>query len=175
MVPELLVEYDVTSPETAGAQIAHVVTDMYFAGPVGVQANGHTQVSSPVWIYQFSRVPPTALGTAVQAAYHGGEVVYVFDTMTDGPGTAGAPPHPMATHGDWTEIDRQLSETMISYWTQFAATGNPNRDGLPAWPEFSASTDAYLDLGETVTRGEGLHRAGGRLYNNFELTRRAGF
>ena len=170
---EILAEYDVTSPDTAMAQVAHLVTDMYFAGPVRAQVAAHTQVSSPVWLYQFSRVPPTALGTIVGAAYHGGEVAYVFDTMDDGPAPTGAPPHPMATHGAWTETDRQLSETMMAYWTQFAATGNPNRADLPEWPEFDLATDHYLDLGDTLSTGEGLHQAGERLFKAFETGRRA--
>ena len=87
----------------------------------------------------------------------------------------------MATDGEWTETDRQLSETMMAYWTQFAATGNPNRDDLPAWPEYDLSTwapvsvwnDQHLNLDDTVTNGEGLHHAGGRLFRNFEKSRRA--
>ena len=170
---EMIAEYNVTSSETAKSQIAHLIHDMLFAGPVRVQADAHAQVSSPVWLYHFTRVPPTALGATLGASYHGGELVYVFDTMTAGPGASGGQPHPMATDGEWTETDRQLSETMMAYWTQFAATGNPNRDDLPAWPTYDLSTDQHLNLGETVTSGEGLHHAGGRLFRSFEMTRRA--
>lgn len=171
---EVIAHYDVTTPETARSQIAHLVHDMYFAGPVRVQVAAHAQVSSPVWLYHFTRVPPTRLGVAVDAAYHGGELVYVFATMAAGPEPAEGRPHPMATHGDWTETDRRLSETMMAYWAQFAATGNPNRDDLPAWPEFDLATDQHLTLGETVTSGTGLHQAGGRLFMRFEMSRRAG-
>ncbi len=169
---EMLAEYDVTSSEKAKSQIAHLIGDMLFAGPVRVQVEAHAQVASPVWLYHFTRVPPTALGAALGASYHGAEVAYVFDTMTDGSGASG-PPHPMATDGEWTETDRQLSETMMAYWTQFAATGNPNRDDLPAWPEYDLPTDRHLNLDDTVTSGEGLHHAGGRLFRSFERSRRA--
>ena len=171
---ELITHYGVDSPEAARSQMAHLVHDMSFAGPVRVQAEAHAKVSAPVWLYHFTRVPPTALGAAVGGAYHGGELVYVFGTMAAGPGPPGARPHPMAVHGDWTGTDRQLSQTMIAYWTQFAATGNPNRDDLPPWPAFDPPAAMHLDLGETVVAGQGLHEAAGRLFRRFAASRRAG-
>ncbi len=171
---ELIAHYGVDSPEAARSQMAHLVHDMSFAGPVRVQAEAHASVSAPVWLYHFTRVPPTALGAAVGGAYHGGELVYVFGTMAEGPGPPGGRPHPMAIHGDWTETDRRLSETMIAYWTQFAATGNPNRDDLPAWPAFDSPAGRHLELGETVATGEGLHPVAGRLFRRFAASRRAG-
>ena len=59
-------------------------------------------------------------------------------------------------------------------WTRFAATGNPNRDDLPDWPAFDPPAGRHLNLGETVTGGEGLHQAAGQLYRRFEASRRAG-
>lgn len=171
---ELIAHYGVDSPEAARSQMAHLVHDMSFAGPVRVQAEAHAKVSAPVWLYHFTRVPPTALGAAVRGSYHGGELVYVFGTMVAGPGPPGGRPHPMAVHGDWTGTDRRLSETMIAYWTEFAATGDPNRDDLPAWPAFDPPTGMHLDLGETVAAGQGLHEAAGRLFRRFAASRRAG-
>ena len=62
----------------------------------------------------------------------------------------------------------------MAYWTQFAATGDPNGDDLAACPEFEPSTDQHLTLGDAVTIGEGLHHGGAALFNSFEMSRRGG-
>lgn len=38
---------------------------------------------------------------------------------------------------------------MLSYWTNFAKTGNPNGNGLVAWPEFFTGADCYLEIKAT--------------------------
>jgi para-nitrobenzyl esterase len=48
------------------------------------------------------------------------------------------------------ERDRRVSRLMSSYWTQFARTGNPNRDGLPEWPEYDRENGPILEIGEKV-------------------------
>ena len=70
--------------------------------------------------------------------------------------------------------DLRWKPTVMTYWTQFAATGNPNRDDLPPWPAYELSTDQHLNLGDPVTIGEGLHHAAGRLFKSFAMSRRAG-
>ena len=167
---EALAHYDATSPESARAALDHLVHDMFFAGPVRAQATTHVKVTSPVWLYHFTRVPPTDWG-ATMGSHHAAEIVYVFGTMTPRGAT---PVTGFTTEGDWTEMDRQLSEIMMSYWVQFAATGNPNRDGLPAWTEFDALTNQHLTLGGSVVEESGLHDDGAELFTVFETHRRTG-
>ena len=168
-----LAHYDATSPETARAAIDHLIHDMFFAGPVRAQATTHVKVTSAAWLYHFTRVPPTDWGSTM-GSHHAAELVYVFGTMTP-TGTAPAEaPLALSTEGDWTDVDRQLSETMMSYWVNFAATGNPNGDGLPAWTEFDGLTNRHLTLGDTVMEDTGLHDEGAELFTTFETGRRTG-
>ena len=37
---------------------------------------------------------------------------------------------------DWTDEDEVVSEQMVTHWTNFAKTGNPNRSGEDAWIPF---------------------------------------
>ena len=50
-----------------------------------------------------------------------------------------------------TPKDEQLSDAMITYWSDFVRTGNPNGPGLPPWPAYEANKDLCQILGETIT------------------------
>jgi para-nitrobenzyl esterase len=39
---------------------------------------------------------------------------------------------------------------MMTYWTQFAKTGNPNTEGLPEWPRYQQSADRNIILDATI-------------------------
>ena len=57
---------------------------------------------------------------------HGVDVPYVFQTLDHN--------DPKLTAGD-----RAISETVATYWTNFAKHGDPNGPGVPRWPRFTES------------------------------------
>ena len=166
LADEVLAHYDVTSPDTAKAGADHLIHDMYFAGPVRAHARAQSRVSSPVWLYHFTHVPPTASGASM-GSHHAAELVYVFGTLTPQE-TPGERPLGLGTVGDFTDVDMHLSETMRAYWVQFATTGDPNRDDVPAWPPFTPEGDEYLELGSVVVTGAALHADGAHLWDALE-------
>ena len=89
--------------------------------PAQLLASATARARIPTWMYWFSRVRDGA--TAAQlGAYHGAELPYVF-----------------GTHDAWlptSDSDWQLSRTMMRTWVNFAATGSPEGEGLPRWPQF---------------------------------------
>ena len=165
---DLVAHYDATT-ETVREGFDYLVHDLYFAGPVRAHAR-HQSAVAPVWMYHFTRVPPTPWGEAM-GAHHAAELVYVFGTLTtsDEPGER---PLGLSPLGDFTEVDTGLSETMRAYWIRFAATGDPNEPGLPAWPAWDAASDRYLELGVDVSAGDGLHVEGAALWDRFQARRR---
>jgi para-nitrobenzyl esterase len=48
-----------------------------------------------------------------------------------------------------TPAQRKLSDIMIRYWTNFAATGDPNGKGLPNWPPYAASEPMVMRFDAT--------------------------
>jgi para-nitrobenzyl esterase len=50
----------------------------------------------------------------------------------------------------WEPIDRRVSDTVSSYWTNFAKTGDPNGKGLPTWPAYRTDSHMTMELGERM-------------------------
>ncbi|MCX7987123.1 MAG: carboxylesterase family protein [Bacteroidales bacterium] len=71
---------------------------------------------------------------------HGQEVAYVFMNLDTS--------NPMIS-----AIDLQVSETMGTYWTNFAKYGNPNGDGLPYWPVFTEKNPEVLYIRSRISTG----------------------
>jgi para-nitrobenzyl esterase len=57
-------------------------------------------------------------------------------------------------------VDKQISDIMQQYWTNFAKTGDPNGAGLPVWPKFDPASRAYIQFTDAgPIAKEGLRRA----------------
>jgi para-nitrobenzyl esterase len=110
----------------------------------------------PIYRYLFDRAVPIGPGRIINGAPatsadvgapHAGEIPYVFGAFNANPG---AP---------WEKVDHKLSDTMETYWSNFAKKGDPNGLGVPEWPLFLAK-DNYpvMHLGVTVKAEPETHR-----------------
>jgi len=91
-------------------------------------------------LYYFTKTPPANGNQPSRGAIHTAEIPYALGNVAR----------------NWTDADRALSETMTSYWANFAATGNPNGKGLPVWPEFQGERGRTMMLGDRVESAEPL-------------------
>jgi para-nitrobenzyl esterase len=94
------------------------------------------------YYYYFDQHPENPAGSpnAGHGAHHGADVAYVFEHLED-------------THYPITAADQRISDAMAAYWTNFAKRGDPNGQGLPAWPAFSDSNPAVMYFAGTPHTG----------------------
>lgn len=138
-----------------GSPGAQWLTDTSFRCSAVVTAKRYAAGGSPVYSYQFEQSIP---GREAEGAAHSYELPYVFGNLL--------PSGVLA--GPFGAADRQLSNVMTTYWSNFAKQGDPNGAGLPVWPKFGESAGAYMRfssaLAEDVQPAQGLRQPQCRLF-----------
>lgn len=94
------------------------------------------------YVYDFSRdlpgedmtmtLPDGRVVPQMPGAFHSSELWYVFGTLT-------------RCWRPMEEGDYDLSRRMLSYWTNFAKTGDPNGEGLDVWAPYTAE-DEHVEI-----------------------------
>lgn len=96
---------------------------------------------SPVYRYHFELAATPSKYHPGTFAFHSDDIEYVFGTLDTRPGFNVRPE------------DRTLSDAMMTYWTNFAKTGDPNGGGLPNWPKYNDDGYPLIHLNTTITSG----------------------
>jgi para-nitrobenzyl esterase len=152
---EILKLYPASSGDEVAASLNRLVTVSAFGGPARWMARVLARPEAPTRLYFFERVPPRSPLRGF-GAFHGAEIAYVFGT---GSATAAL---------GWEERDRALSETMQAFWVRFAASGDPNGEGLPPWPAYSGEKDEAMAFGDGVELRSGLFKEGMELFEKIQ-------
>lgn len=88
-------------------------------------------------------------------SHHAGEMVYIFgnvDSANEWANNFGLAMFSGATSPEpgVTAVDYQVSDYMVSMWTQCAKTGDPSVKKLVSWPAWKAGSDQYLYVNQTL-------------------------
>jgi para-nitrobenzyl esterase len=100
----------------------------------------------PTYQYEFNDpTAPMRFFTGISfptGAYHASEIQYLFDTPDA--------PVPATLNVEQSA----LADVMVTYWTGFARTGDPNAGSVPTWPTYDAAVEQFqsLELPAPVTR-----------------------
>ena len=153
----LLKVYPAANDAEALESAAALAGDLFIGYSTWKWLDAHSQTGgSPVYRYSFNRKIPVAPDAKVNGvaatsadigARHAGEIEYVFGTLDSIPNVA------------WTEDDRKLSETMMTCWSNFARTGDPNGGGA-TWPAYTkAGGYQVMHLDTTIKAAPDTNRA----------------
>ncbi|XP_026638554.1 neuroligin-1 isoform X2 [Microtus ochrogaster] len=142
------------NPETRRKTLLALFTDHQWVAPAVATADLHSNFGSPTYFYAFYHHCQTDQVPAWADAAHGDEVPYVLGIPMVGP-TELFP-------CNFSKNDVMLSAVVMTYWTNFAKTGDPNQP-VPqdtkfihtkpnrfeevAWTRYSQKDQLYLHIG----------------------------
>lgn len=127
---EVLALYPAATRQEARENWIDVYSAYYFTYGHSCWTRQAAALGEPVYEYYFTK------SNGRLGAWHSGEEVYCYGNI---------PPASKLYDAD----DRALADTFSSYFANFAATGDPNGTGLPAW-ETTEDGRTVLELGEHI-------------------------
>lgn len=138
--PAVMVRYPGNWAGVNQDTLAGLMTDYLFtAGSHHAVSRHHAAAkASPAWAYQFIHAPSFVVwgnDSTRKLAIHGDEMPFVFHTAANLGAT-------------FTPAENTLSETMMTYWTNFARDLDPNgltpTPGVLRWPAYAPGDKAYM-------------------------------
>lgn len=106
-----------------------LVSDASFVCPARRFTRAVQRQQPKTYLYHFTYVTRVAAQLKL-GAFHGSEISFVFGNL------------PQAA----LPQERALSDAMMSYWTNFAKTGDPNDGTLSTWPAYTLAEDPHLQF-----------------------------
>jgi len=141
---QVLARFPASTDEEARNAAADSLTAVAFTAPARRLAREVVRAGAKAYVYDFTRVRPGSAGQR-WGAFHGSELPFVFGTLV---------PRTVAGFGELLvdDRDRELGDQMAAAWGRFAATGDPNAPGVPAWAAYDAERRTVMEFGQTATR-----------------------
>ena len=175
----VLARFPVNDRQPVKPVLAKLMTVMDFTAAARFAAGYSSESQPATYLYEFRRVPPKdKLG-----AFHGIEIAYVFGNLLSiiTPAYADVSWYDNVFYSvkkevvdllalEFDPVDFDLSRDMVSYWTNFAKTGDPNGEGLVKWPRYGIDSGEYISFGDRISVRSNLEVPACELEKEFYLS-----
>ncbi|NLD36654.1 MAG: carboxylesterase family protein [Desulfatiglans sp.] len=155
---EKILELYPSGNDTAAKMARYLMRDVSFGWPDWTWARLQAKTSkSKVFFYYFDHHPdyPPDSPRAGFGAAHSDEMPLVFHQF-------GLPGRP-----EKNDADLAMSETIMSFWTNFAKYEDPNGEGLPDWPVFEEAKQNVMHFAKRVEAGPIVNEKGIKVIDNY--------
>ena len=115
------------------AAAARLWGEAFMVAPARFVARGMAADEARTWLYHYAYIPKGQRGLT-PGAPHSAEINLVFGNIDR-----------VSMFGE-TSADRPMSQLIQDYWIAFARTGDPNGEGRPLWPAYTAGEDDLLEF-----------------------------
>lgn len=113
-----------------GKAALQLASDLDHTEPARYLSRYHARNGRNTWSYVFDYTPKAKRGEMSGPA-HGDDIPYIFGTLQSPTGRRFEP----------TDSDMQVSDAMMTYWTNFAKRSDPGSAGGVRWPQFQPGHD----------------------------------
>lgn len=108
-----------------GAAATEFASDLDHGEPARLLARLHARNGRPTWSYVFDYTTPRHRGEKMGPS-HGDDIPYIFGTLKS----------PTGRRFDPTAADLAMSDTILTFWTNFAKNGDPGSAKGVRWTPF---------------------------------------
>lgn len=132
-IDALMNGYRAALPGTPDHEVFQIVaTDAWMTQMVSKVADLRAGQGAPTYVYNFA-MRQGARNGALNVP-HTSEIAYVYNNLDLATALVGTP----------DAEDQALADVMSMAWANFARTGNPNGEGVPEWPQWTADKHAVM-------------------------------